>query len=68
MRYFEERPLLMVSQSANDLCLSLLLPAGDEEALLQAAHEALIPQRPDGVFGPSWAELHSAEPAGGVTV
>ena len=27
MRYFEDRPLLMVSQSANDLCLSLLVLA-----------------------------------------
>lgn len=64
MRHFEERPLLMVSQSANDLCLSLLLPAGEETFLLEAAHEALIPPQSDAVFGPSWAELVGAEPAG----
>ncbi len=31
MRHFEDRPLLMVSQSANDLCLSLLVLAGDHQ-------------------------------------
>jgi diaminopimelate decarboxylase/aspartate kinase len=57
MRYFEERPLLMASQSANDLCLSLLVLAGDDEALLRAAHDALIPGRAEGVFGATWQEI-----------
>ena len=61
MRHFDERPLLMVSQSANDLCLSLLVPAGEHRELLRAAHAALIPDREDGVFGATWNELsHSA--------
>jgi diaminopimelate decarboxylase/aspartate kinase len=57
MRHFEQRPLLMVSQSANDLCLSLLVPAGEHQALLQAAHAALIPATAGGVFGPTWEQL-----------
>jgi diaminopimelate decarboxylase/aspartate kinase len=57
MRHFDERPLLMVSQSANDLCLSLLVPAGEHRELLRAAHAALIPDREDGVFGATWAEI-----------
>jgi diaminopimelate decarboxylase/aspartate kinase len=57
MRHFDERPLLMVSQSANDLCLSLLVLAGDHEALLGAAHAALIPPGEAGGFGSSWETL-----------
>ena len=61
MRYFEDRPLLMVSQSANDLCLSLLVHSGDHLALIEGAHRALIPgageSRQNGVFGPSWSEI-----------
>ena len=33
----------MVSQSANDLCLSLLVDAREHESLLKSAHAALIP-------------------------
>jgi diaminopimelate decarboxylase/aspartate kinase len=60
MQHFAERPLLMVSQSANDLCLSLLVLAGDQRPLLAAAHAALIPQRAQGVFGASWEEIHAS--------
>jgi diaminopimelate decarboxylase/aspartate kinase len=67
MRYFEDRPLLMVSQSANDLCLSLLVLAGDDEALLRAAHEALIPDRAEGVFGDTWQRLSACAGAGEAT-
>jgi diaminopimelate decarboxylase/aspartate kinase len=60
MRHFEDRPLLMASQSANDLCFSLLVNAGDHEKLLQGAHRCLIPQgdrNPAGVFGASWTMI-----------
>jgi diaminopimelate decarboxylase/aspartate kinase len=57
MQPFDERPLLMVSQSANDLCLSLLVLAGDQRPLLVAAHSALIPHREQGAFGASWEEI-----------
>jgi hypothetical protein len=55
MKYFDERPLLMVSQSANDLCLSLLVRRADHEYLLRQAHRQLIPAEgdgPGGIFGP----------------
>jgi diaminopimelate decarboxylase/aspartate kinase len=60
MSFFDDRPLLMASQSANDLCLSLLVEAGGHELLLRDAHHALIPPdngNADGVFGPSWGRL-----------
>jgi diaminopimelate decarboxylase/aspartate kinase len=60
MRYFERHPLLMVSQSANDLCLSLLVNYGAHESLVTGAHRALIPAddgKPGGVFGASWAQI-----------
>lgn len=59
LRLFDQRPLLMVSQSANDLCLSLLVLAGDHEPLLKAAHAVLIPSGEAAVFGSSWASLQS---------
>lgn len=59
MQQFEDRPLLMVSQSANDLCLSLLVLAGDHQPLLRAAHDALIPGRAAGVFGASWEQIQA---------
>jgi diaminopimelate decarboxylase/aspartate kinase len=60
MRYFEDHPLLMVSQSANDLCLSLLVHSGDHVVLLRGAHDALIPpagENPGGFFGASWMQM-----------
>ena len=60
MRYFEDHPLLMVSQSANDLCLSLLVRTGEHETLLRGAHLALIPAgdiKPGSVFGPNWKQI-----------
>jgi len=60
MRFFDDHPLLMLSQSANDLCLSLLIETQDHEILLQKAHAMLIPSGPEvsaGVFGARWLEL-----------
>ena len=62
MQFFEKRALLMVSQSVNDLCLSLLIDFGDHELLLKNAHAALIPtieekQSTEGVFGKSWQQI-----------
>jgi hypothetical protein len=61
---FEDRPLLMLSQSANDLCLSILVNAGDHELLLRMAHEALIPVGESGredVFGDSWEKIRGSQ-------
>jgi len=60
MNFFRDHPLLMLSQSANDLCLSLLINAEDHETLLRLAHQALIPgglETSDGVFGPRWQDI-----------
>jgi len=60
--FFATHPLLMLSQSANDLCISLLLQAGDASELLGVLHGALVENNPpaaddDGVFGPTWREI-----------
>ena len=60
--FFAEHPLLMLSQSANDLCISILLYSRDAEELLKILHQALIgknlvAQRASGIFGPSWQEI-----------
>lgn len=61
------KSLLMLSQSANDLCLSMLVRRGYENALLAAAHEALIGANPDArLFGPSWRDLQESAPANAV--
>lgn len=60
MDYFADRPLLMLSQSANDLCLSLLMQAGDHELLIRQLHRELIANVDSGssqIFGPSWQDL-----------
>jgi hypothetical protein len=51
---------LMVSQSANDLSLSLLVNSGDHATLLESAHRVLIPageEKPGSVFGASWKQI-----------
>jgi len=61
-RFFEDHPLLMLSQSANDRCLSLLIESQEHEKLLRQAHLALIPVDGGAVrsaFGPSWVELQN---------
>jgi len=40
--FFADHPLLMLSQSANDLCISLLVQAEDADELLKIMHDALI--------------------------
>ena len=63
LAYFGQHPLLMLSQSANDLCLSMLVNAGDQDRLLQSAHDALIPsgnRGPEDVFGDSWQQIQAA--------
>ena len=63
LAHFERQPLLMLSQSANDLCLSMLVNSGDQDSLLRSAHDALIPEEasgPEGVFGDSWQQIQAA--------
>jgi diaminopimelate decarboxylase/aspartate kinase len=62
---FDDCPLLMLSQSANDLCISLLVDADCAGLLLARMHEALIinldHKAGDMVFGPTWLELQAAD-------
>lgn len=60
--FFATQPLLMLSQSANDLCVSLLVQESDAGELLRSLHAILIEKGLDKkleaeVFGPSWQEL-----------
>jgi len=64
MAHFEHQPLLMLSQSANDLCLSILVNAGGQNPLLRSAHDALIPVGNTGagsLFGESWQQIWTAD-------
>jgi hypothetical protein len=52
----------MLSQSANDLCISILLHSEDAEILLKVLHRSLIEDLPGlenntHVFGPVWKEI-----------
>ena len=60
--FFAERPLLMLSQSANDLCISILVRSQDAEDLLKILHESLIVKhlaagQASAVFGPGWQDI-----------
>jgi len=64
--FFADKPLLMLSQSANDLCLSMLVHSRHADELLKTLHSALIGKGLDKktrseVFGPSWLELMGAD-------
>ena len=63
--FFTRHALLMLSQSANDLCLSMLVHTRHADELLKMLHEAVIGNGLDEkskaeVFGPSWQELLGA--------
>jgi len=65
--FFAGHPLLMLSQSANDLCISVLVHTADADELLKTLHEALIGKGLDDqhkaeFFGPCWRELQRNEP------
>jgi diaminopimelate decarboxylase/aspartate kinase len=60
--FFADHPLLMLSQSANDLCLSMMVHTSHANELLDTLHGALIgigldEKSRDEVFGPTWREL-----------
>jgi len=64
--FFARHALLMLSQSANDLCLSMLVHTSHADELLKTLHDAVIGKGLDEkstaeVFGPSWKELLSAD-------
>lgn len=55
--WLQENPLLMVSQSANDRCLSLLVRAESAEGMLRTLHTALVEPGDGPQFGPRWSEF-----------
>jgi diaminopimelate decarboxylase/aspartate kinase len=62
---FREWPLLMLSQSANDMCLSLLVYPDHAQSLLRELHACLVSAKglsgDDAVFGPAWQDLGTGE-------
>jgi aspartokinase len=59
--FFRDRPLLMLSQSANDLSISLLVEAQDAGALVSILHDRLIgdSHARSAAFGPTWSAVKS---------
>ncbi len=63
--FFIEHPLLMLSSSANDLCISMLVHSQHANELLKVLHKALIENGTgrggrNEVFGPRWKEIQSS--------
>jgi aspartokinase len=57
----DAHPVWMVSQSANDLGISILVASSDAPALVERLHDALLSARAgDGRYGPSWRDLRRA--------
>lgn len=57
---FQQKPVHLVSQAANDLNFTVVVDETDGAALAKSLHESLIGQvREDRVFGPSWAEINA---------
>lgn len=58
---FEERRIYLLSQAANDLNLSVVVPREHADALARQLHHLLIPREAripeESVFGPSWERL-----------
>ena len=64
LEMFQDKPILLVSQAANDLNFTVVVNEADGRALAARLHEELIGPAPEGaVFGPSWAELEGPAPA-----
>jgi diaminopimelate decarboxylase/aspartate kinase len=58
-----EQKLLMLTQAANDLTFSFVVPASKTDALVERLHETLFNRSMDDEqFGPTWTELN-ADPA-----
>lgn len=58
LEMFQDKPIRLVSQAANDLNFSVVVDEDQGKALAARLHEELIGAAPEGpVFGPSWAAL-----------
>jgi len=60
LEVFQDRHVHMVTQSANDLNLTLVVDPDHADTLVRKLHQLLISSQADGrlEFGPSWAELN----------
>jgi diaminopimelate decarboxylase/aspartate kinase len=62
---FEERRILLLTQAANDLNLSVVVAAEHADNLVQQLHELLIPRHAripeESVFGETWQSLHQVD-------
>lgn len=58
---FDQWPLLMLSQSANDMSISMLVHPEHAGQLINDLHRCLVTEgemaRSGGIYGPSWSEL-----------
>ncbi len=65
LEMFQDKPIRLVSQAANDLNFTVVVDEDQGKALAARLHEELISPEPEGpVFGPSWAALtRPAKPA-----
>lgn len=65
---FQDRHIHMVTQSANDLNLTLVVDPEHALSLVRKLHQLLIASQADSrpEFGPSWSELTRPAPAPGV--
>jgi diaminopimelate decarboxylase/aspartate kinase len=58
LEMFQDKPIRLVSQAANDLNFTVVVDEDQGKALAARLHEELIGAAPEGpVFGPSWAAL-----------
>lgn len=60
LEVFQDRHVHMVTQSANDLNLTLVVDPDHSDILVRKLHQLLISSQADGrlEFGPSWTELN----------
>jgi len=60
LEVFQDRHVHMVTQSANDLNLTLVVDPDHADILVRKLHQLLISSQADGrlEFGPSWTELN----------
>lgn len=62
LQAFEEQQLFLLTQSASDVNLSFVMEEEHAESIASKLHALLFgEQTAEGVFGPSWQELDSAE-------
>ncbi|MEQ8403920.1 MAG: bifunctional aspartate kinase/diaminopimelate decarboxylase [Oceanicaulis sp.] len=58
LEMFQDKPILLVSQAANDLNFTVVVNESEGRALAARLHEELIGPAPEGpVFGASWSEI-----------